>query len=114
MDINNLDDIVALYDELTFLEEELEVLNDLAIKVLDKDIGSELTITYHLGSEPDNTTSTSTMMNVMYIYSAAGYSGSMGNVTLDMSNVDALKLLTFLLEDKNNRRDEILEQISKL
>jgi hypothetical protein len=117
MNLKKAQIISDLYDELHIVNEELEALDVVAKKILDDELETELTITYkdNAGEEPKEmfSTTTTVFMNTNFVYSN-GTTEPMEHFSIDLTDTQTLEVVGMLINNKQQQRDRLMNELSKL
>ncbi len=117
MNLKKAQIISDLYDELHIVNEELEALDVVANKILEDELETELTITYkdNTGEEPKEMMSTTStvFMNTNFVYSN-GITEPMEHFSIDLTDTQTLEVVGMLIKNKQQQRDRLMNELSKL
>lgn len=117
MNLKKAQIISDLYDELHIVNEELEALDVVAKKILDDELETELTITYKDSQNKETndifSTTTTVFMNTNFVYSN-GTTEPMEHFSIDLTDTQTLEVVGMLINNKQQQRDRLMNELSKL
>jgi hypothetical protein len=117
MNLKKAQIISDLYDELHIVNEELEALDIVANKILEDELDTELTITYKDNQNKESndmfSTTTTVFMNTNFVYSN-GTKEPMEHFSIDLTDTQTLEVVGMLINNKQQQRDRLMNELSKL
>jgi len=117
MNLKKAQIVSDLYDELFITNEELEALGVVANKILEENLETELTITYKDNKNKESndmfSTTTTVFMNTNFVYSN-GTTEPMEHFSIDLTDTQTLQVVGMLINNKQQQRDRLMNELKKL